>query len=139
MQDVELTEDREPGLHVLIDAGHSARHEDYYGASAQTVRVHLLEDTVVCFLDDLQLTPNEEFLIAAGRERAVIELRNEYQQAIGATYRAAVERATGRRVISFISATKLDPNYAVEIFRLAPATPPLPEPPTDDDPPRPTP
>ena len=101
-------------------------HEESYGASARRVRVHLLADAVICFLDELQLMPSEEFLIDAGRGQAVIELRNEFQQAIETTFRAAVERATGRRVNSFVSATKLAPNYAVEIFRLAPheAAPP---------------
>lgn len=107
-------------------------HEESYGASARQVRVHLLADTVVCFLDELQLMPSEEFLIGAGRSRAVIELRNEFQQAIEATFRAAVERATGRRVESFVSVTKLAPNYAVEIFRLGADKAQLPDEPTPD-------
>ena len=41
--------------------------------------------------------------------------------AIETTFRAAVERATGRRVVSFASVIKLDPNYSVEIFRLGEA------------------
>jgi hypothetical protein len=51
-----------------------------------------------------------------------------YQQAIETTFRAAVERATGRRVVSFASITKLSPHYVVEVFRLAEQRPaPLPE------------
>ncbi|MBV9167380.1 MAG: DUF2294 family protein [Solirubrobacterales bacterium] len=107
-------------------------HQQSYGASAGQVRVHILADAVVCFLDDLQLMPSEQFLIGAGRSQAVIELRNEYQQAIEMTFRAAVERATGRRVVSFVSATKLGPNYAVEIFRLGPHTASLPDEPVSD-------
>ena len=42
-----------------------------------------------------------------------------YEAAIETTFQAAVERATGRRVVSFVSATKLSPNYAVEIFHAA--------------------
>ena len=102
-------------------------HQESYGAGAGEVRVHVLEDAVVCFLDELQLMPNEKFLIDSGRAHVVIEMRNQYQQAIEATFRAAVERATGRRVVSFVSATKLAPDYAVEIFRLGPETSPPPE------------
>jgi hypothetical protein len=51
----------------------------------------------------------------------VIEVRNRYQQAIETTFRAAVERATGRRVVLFVSATKLNPNDVVEVFRPGPA------------------
>jgi uncharacterized protein YbcI len=93
-------------------------HEESYGATAREVRVHVLDDAVVCFLDELQLMPNEEFLINAGRSETVLEMRSQFQQAIETTFRAAVERATGRSVVSFVSVTKLAPNYAVEIFRL---------------------
>jgi uncharacterized protein YbcI len=93
---------------------------DSYGKGAGKVGVHIIEDSVVCFLDELELQPNEEFLISEGQEAAVVEIRTRYQQAIESTFSAAVERATGRRVVSFVSMTKLDPNYAVEIFRLGP-------------------
>jgi uncharacterized protein YbcI len=93
-------------------------HEDSYGRGAGRVRVHILDDAVVCFLDDLELLPNEKTLIDAGDGDPVVHMRMRYQQAIEATFRAAVERATARRVISFASITKLSPNYAVEIFRL---------------------
>lgn len=98
-------------------------HQESYGATARDVRVHVLDDAVVCFLDELQLMPNEEFLINAGRSETVLEMRSQYQQAIETTFRAAVERATGRRVVSFVSVTKLAPNYSVEIFRLGPEKP----------------
>ena len=39
---------------------------------------------------------------------------------IGATFSAIVERATGRRVISFVSQMNIEPLYALEVFRLAP-------------------
>ena len=95
-------------------------HIDSYGKGAGSARVHYLEDTVLCILDELELLPNEEFLIDSGRADAVVELRGRFQQAIEATFRAAVERATGRRVVSFGSLTMLNPDYVVEIFRLAP-------------------
>jgi hypothetical protein len=50
----------------------------------------------------------------------VLNLRSKYQQAIETTFSAAVERATGRRVIAFASHTVLHPHFAVEIFRLEP-------------------
>ena len=95
-------------------------HEETYGKGAVRATALLNEDAVVVFLDDLELLNSEEFLIGAGEQQAVIDVRGRYQQAIETTFRAAVERATGRRVTSFVSATKLSPNYVVEIFRLAP-------------------
>ena len=91
-----------------------------YGTGAGDVRVLFGEDAVVAFFDDLELQKSEEFLIARGHEESVLAARSSFQQAIEATFRAAVERIIGRRVTSFASLTKLDPNYAVEIFRLAP-------------------
>jgi uncharacterized protein YbcI len=95
-------------------------HEESYGKSAGRVQVLLSDDAVVVFMDDLELQRSEEFLVESGDPDSVIEVRGRYQRAIEATFSAAVERATGRRVNSFSSVTKLDPNYIVEIFRLEP-------------------
>lgn len=95
-------------------------HEDSYGKSADSVEVLLSDDAVVVFMDGLELQRAEEFLIESGDPDSVIEVRGRYQRAIEATFRAAIERATGRRVNSFASVTRLDPNYIAEIFRLEP-------------------
>lgn len=95
-------------------------HTESYGKGAGSARVYYLEDTIICLLDEIELLPNEEFLIGAGKGDAVVEVRSRYQQAIEMTFRAAVERATGRTVLSFVSATKLSPNWVIEVFRLGP-------------------
>ena len=96
-------------------------HEHSYGRGAGVAHSHYVGDTLVVVLDDIELLPNEEFLIANGKREAVHELRTRFQQAIEATFRAAVERATGRSVTAFTSNTHLDePRFMVEIFRLRP-------------------
>lgn len=98
-----------------------AIHRDSYGRSAGNARAHVMDDTVIVILDDLELLPNEEFLIAHGRSDAVKDVREQYQQAIRPTFAAAVERATGRRVVGFTSHAEVDESrFAVEIFRLGP-------------------
>ena len=98
-----------------------AIHEDSYGRGATKATSHLAGDTLVVVLDGLELLPNEEFMIANGKEEAVRDLRRRFQQAIESTFRAAVERATGREVVAFTSNTHVgEPRFAVEIFRLAP-------------------
>src|SRR4051794_23188458 len=94
--------------------------EESYGTAAGEVKVIFAEDALIVFFDDLELQRSEEFLIEQGHAETVISTRTMYQQAIEGTFRAAVERIIGRRVTSFASITKLDPNYAVELFRLAP-------------------
>ena len=96
-------------------------HQEAYGAAAEDARVHMLGDDIVVFLDALELQRNEEFLITKGREDLVLDTRTGFQQSMQPVFAAAVERATGRRVVAFLSSTNLDPPFAVEIFRLAPA------------------
>ena len=98
-----------------------AIHRDSYGRTAAGAEAHVLGDTVIVLLDGLELLPNEEFLISEGHEEAVANVRTQFQQAIGPTFRAAVERATGRRVIGFASHVQLEePRFMAEIFRLEP-------------------
>jgi uncharacterized protein YbcI len=95
-------------------------YEDSYGVGADVVKVLSDENAIVVFLDGLRLQRNEEFLVEQGQGDQVVQTRQQFQQAIETPFRAAVERATGRRVVSFASITMLDPTYAIEIFRLAP-------------------
>jgi uncharacterized protein YbcI len=95
-------------------------HRETYGKGAQDTRAYLLGDAVVCFLEDLELLPNEEFMLERDMADAVVDIRQRYQEAVGDSFIAAVERATGRRVTSFLSRMSLDPHFVVEIFRLAP-------------------
>jgi hypothetical protein len=46
-------------------------------------------------------------------------VRSQYQHAIQASFRAAVERATGRTVAGFASTNSVEePRFMVEIFKL---------------------
>jgi uncharacterized protein YbcI len=100
-----------------------AIHRDSYGRAAQDGEAYLVGDNVIVILNGLELLPNEEFMVSQGRGDAVRQLRGQYQKAIEPTFRAAVERATGRRVIGFASHTQLDeqPRFALEVFRLEPS------------------
>src|SRR5438067_395672 len=84
-------------------------HRDSYGVGAASVSVMIGDDAVVVFLDGIELPSSEQFLVDAGDGDAVIDFRSRYQRAIEHHFSAAVERATGRRVVSFLSATQLSP------------------------------
>jgi uncharacterized protein YbcI len=104
-----------------ICRGLLAIHRDSYGRAAARAEAHVLGDTVIVLLDGLELLPNEEFLISQGQEEVVASVRTQFQQAIEPTFRAAVERATGRRVIGFASHVQVEePRFMAEIFRLEP-------------------
>ncbi len=94
-------------------------HQDSYGTGADKVAVHICGDVVLVVLDELELSPSEKTLLEGGRDQVVANMRSAFQQEIKPTFSAIIERATGRRVSSFLSNTSLDPPYSVEIFRLA--------------------
>ena len=94
-------------------------HHDSYGTGAGKVTVHLHDDSVFVLLDELELSAVEKTLLDGGRPETIRDMRAAFQLAIGDTFGAIVERATGRRVISFLSNTSIESLYSVEIFRLA--------------------
>jgi uncharacterized protein YbcI len=97
-------------------------HEESYGVGARRIVTHYLEDLVVVVID-VELTVAEKTLLDADKLEAVKASRESFQSAIGSTFTAAVERATGRRVESFVSHMNLRPPYSLEVFRLGPRGP----------------
>jgi uncharacterized protein YbcI len=94
-------------------------HEESYGKGASEAHAFVANGYVVVVLDDPELLPNEKFLIENGRHDTVVQVRTQYQQAIQTSFRAAIERATGRKVIGFASTTSVDEHrFVVEIFKL---------------------
>ncbi len=94
-------------------------HEESYGKGAGTAQTYIGEGFVIVVLDDLELLPNEKFLIEHSKHDTVIRVRTQYQHAIQASFRAAIERATGRNVVGFASTTCVDePPFMAEIFKL---------------------
>jgi uncharacterized protein YbcI len=96
-----------------------AVHKENYGVGSKATHVHVAGDFVLVALD-VELTQAEQTLLDAGRPDAVTGIRESFQDVIGSTFSAIVERATGRRVISFVSQMNIEPLYSLEVFRLAP-------------------
>jgi uncharacterized protein YbcI len=93
-------------------------HRESYGVGGR-VTTHVLDDSVLVVID-VDLTTAERTLLDAGQADAVKGLRESYQVAIAPTFKAVVERATGRRVDSFASHMSVEALYSIEFFRLAP-------------------
>ncbi len=94
-------------------------HREHYGRGATTTRTIMQRNFVVCFLEDIY-TPVERTLIESGRRDAVRETRNIFQDAMGPKFTEAVESATGRKVVAFMSQVTFDPDMAAEVFVLEP-------------------
>jgi uncharacterized protein YbcI len=94
-------------------------HEESYGNGAERVHTLVEGNYVIVVLDDLELMPNERFLVENGKTDTVVQVRTRYQHAIRTTFTAAIERATGRNVTGFASTTSVDePRFVAEIFKL---------------------
>jgi uncharacterized protein YbcI len=95
-----------------------ALHREHVGRGPAAAKSFLLDDMVVCMLTDVY-TQVEKTLIRAGKREHVRETRVMHQYALEAEYKRPVEKLTGRKVETFISAVNFDPDLAVEIFILA--------------------
>jgi uncharacterized protein YbcI len=119
----DLSHQREPPTDAEVSRELSREilriHAQAYGTGAGKAQAIVEGDWVVIVLDELELQPNEKFLIDKGKAEVVSQVRTQYQLAIQSTFSAAVERATGRTVIGFSSATSVEePRFATEIFKL---------------------
>jgi uncharacterized protein YbcI len=93
-------------------------HEQSYGKGAGNAQAMVFGEWVVVVLGELELLPNEKFLVESGKADTVTQVRHQYQLAIQSSFRAAVERATGRTVVGFASTTSVEDHFMAEIFKL---------------------
>jgi len=63
----------------------------------------------------------EQTLLDGGRGSAVIQQRMEFQEVMRERFEEVVERATGRRVIGFMSGNQQHPDLMCEVFILEPS------------------
>lgn len=94
-------------------------HAEHYGKGATQAKTYVWENLVVTVLRDV-LTVAERTLIDVDRVDTVRDMRSTFQHSLEPTFRAAVERITGRRVHSFMSQVDPGNGLGVEIFVLEP-------------------
>jgi len=106
---------------VLSDVrrGLARVHLEFYGRGPTTAHSHMMDDTIVCFLEG-GFTTVGRTLIEDGNAEAVHEIRRTLQSTMETPFRDLVEEATGRSVIAHMSQTHADPDLAVELFVLEP-------------------
>jgi uncharacterized protein YbcI len=102
-----------------ISDGMVALLKEYYGHGPSRTKSYYSDDLVVCILRG-GFTRVEQTLLDAGRGPAVIQQRMEFQELMRERFEAVVERATGRRVIGFMSGNQQSPDIMCEVFILAP-------------------
>jgi uncharacterized protein YbcI len=95
-----------------------ATYADHLGRGPTKARSFLNDGVVTCLLEDT-LTKTERKLIAAGKEAAVLEVRQSIQEMMREPLNAAMEAQTGREVKAAIAGTELDPDISTQVFVLA--------------------
>jgi uncharacterized protein YbcI len=102
-----------------ISNGLVALLKEYYGRGPERAKTYVSDDLVVCLLRG-GFTRVERTLLDGGHGDDVIRQRMVFQQVMRERFEQVVERATGRRVIAFMSGNQQDPDMICEVFVLAP-------------------
>jgi uncharacterized protein YbcI len=93
--------------------------KEFYGHGPTRAKSYYEDDLVVCLLRG-GFSRVEQTLLEGGRGASVIQQRMEFQDLMRGRFEAVIERATGRRVIGFMSGNQQDPDIMCEVFILAP-------------------
>lgn len=91
--------------------------KEHLGRGPESARVTVDRDLVVVLLHK-GLSPAEQLLAHGGHTDAVESFRRAIQDVLRPALVQEVERVTGRRVATFMSANAMDPDVAAEIFLL---------------------
>ena len=104
---------------TAVSEGIVALLKDFYGKGPTRAKTYYEDDLVVCLLRG-GFTRVEETLLEAGRGEDVIQQRMAFQEVMRDRFQGVIERATGRRVIGFMSGNQQHPDMLCEVFVLAP-------------------
>ena len=104
-------------LRLAISNALVAVKKQLYGKGPVKAKTYINDNYVFSVLEG-GLTRNEETLLAAGEHRLVRDYRLRFQETVADTIRAAVEEATGQKVMAYHSQIVFDPDRAFEIFVL---------------------
>jgi uncharacterized protein YbcI len=94
-----------------------ALFKEYTGRGPTKCRTTIRDNLVVCVLEDT-LTKAERKLADHGKGETVRSLRRDVQDTMEDDLRGVVESLTGRRVVAFMSANHIEPDYMAEVFVL---------------------
>jgi uncharacterized protein YbcI len=116
--------EQEAGMSLLMEISNAMvrLYKEQFGRGPTRVRTHWAgKDALVVFLEDT-LTPAERSLVRMGEHQRLRDTRMFFQYATVREFCQPVERITGRKVRSFLSAldTEVD-GLAIETFVLHPA------------------
>jgi uncharacterized protein YbcI len=89
----------------------------HYGRGPDKAKTFVMERYVLVVLEDL-LTRAEATMVENGRAALVREMRITFQADLADEFKAVVEEALGRKVLTYQSQVVFDPPMGFEIFVL---------------------
>jgi uncharacterized protein YbcI len=92
-------------------------HSKHYGKGPTKAKTYLIDDSVVCVMQDV-FTTVERTLIEAGKGELVREVRTTFQYSLRDEFIDAVSTIVGRRPRAFMSQIDCDADMAIEFFLL---------------------
>jgi uncharacterized protein YbcI len=93
---------------------------EQFGRGPETVSTRFSGPDVVISIIKNSLTPVEQSMLKMGEAQRLRDIRSMFQHATESTFRAEVERITGRRVVAFMSDIDVHQDISCEVFTLDP-------------------
>jgi uncharacterized protein YbcI len=93
--------------------------QEYTGRGPTKAKTTINQDSVMIVLGET-LTKAERKLAETGKADRVLQVRHDFQVAMGDDLVALVEQELDRKVVAFMSDNHIDPDVAVEVFLLEP-------------------
>lgn len=107
--------DRSGGLLASISREMVRAMKTYFGKGPVKAKSYLFDDLLFVVMRE-GTTKAEETLLEAGKEDAVREFRQEFENEMAERLTYIVEQLTKRKVINYQSQVLFDPDVAIEIF-----------------------
>ena len=92
-------------------------HSRHYGKGPTKAKTYLIDDMVVCVMQDV-FTTVEHTLIEVGKGELVRDVRTTFQYSLRHEFLDAIREVTGRNARSFMSQIDCDADMAIEFFLL---------------------
>ena len=102
-------------LNARISREMAAVMKRFYGKGPLSTKSYLMDDLLLVVMRG-GTTIAEQTMIEAGREDAVREFRQRFENEMTERLTTTIERLTGRKVVNYQSQILIDPDMSVEIF-----------------------
>ena len=92
--------------------------KEHFGRGPVSAKSYLIDDFLLVVMRG-GLTKAEQTMLEAGREDAVREFRQVFENEMAEPLKSMVEELTGREVVTYQSQVLFDPDILIEVFFFA--------------------